>query len=216
VGGEAVRRPEADVDPAKGIALCGQDIDYAEHYYIMMNKPAGVVSATEDPRERTALDLLDARHRRLGLFPAGRLDKDATGLLLLTTDGAYAHRLLSPARHVEKEYIVSVLGVFTPEVKAAFAAGITLGNNETCLPAGLEILSPSTARIILREGKYHQIKRMTAALGLKTVGIHRVRMGALTLDETLSPGGWRRLRGGETDIYYHETFGFGNSVQTGR
>ena len=193
-GGETIRKPDAAVDPlTQSVTLRGEDIGYAEHYHIMMHKPAGYVSSTEDPRERTVLELLDARRRRLPLFPAGRLDKDATGLLLLTTDGALAHRLLSPSRHVDKEYLVTVEGLLTPDMAARFAEGVRLVDGELCRPADLSILSSFAARVVLREGKYHQIKRMMAAMNLRVTSIHRLRMGALRLDEALEPGAWRGL-----------------------
>lgn len=203
VGGAVIRRPEAAVDPLEQrVTLRGQDIEYAEQYTYMLHKPEGYVSSTDDPRERTVMELLDARRRRLGLFPAGRLDKDATGLLLLTTDGALAHRLLSPSRHVEKEYLVTVDAPLTPDMCEAFRRGVPIlerGQSQICRPASLDILGPNIARVILREGKYHQIKRMMAALGPRVTAIHRVRMGGVRLDETLEPGQWRALTAAEVE-----------------
>ncbi len=162
--------------------------------YLMLHKPAGLVSATEDPRQPTVLELLPAHLRKIGLFPAGRLDKDTEGLLLLTNDGELAHALLSPKKHVDKTYFVRTDGVLDGEDAGAFARGMTLGDGYTCLPAGLEPLEePGTALVTLREGKYHQIKRMLAALGKPVIYLKRLTMGPLTLDEGLAAGAWRPL-----------------------
>lgn len=194
VDGEAVRRPEASVEPLRQcVLLNGQDIGFAEHYYVMMHKPEDFVSSTDDPRERPVTELLDGRYRNMGLFPAGRLDKDATGLLLLTTDGALAHRLLSPSRHVDKEYLVTLEGTLAPNAVERFARGVELADGTVCRPAELSMLESGGARIVLREGKYHQIKRMVAACGAHVTSIHRVRMGTLCLDDELPCGQWRPL-----------------------
>lgn len=162
--------------------------------YLMLHKPAGLVSATEDPRQPTVLELLPDYLKRVGLFPAGRLDKDTEGLLLLTNDGPLAHRLLAPRRHVDKTYFVQVEGVLDAEDTAAFAAGMTLGDGLECMPAGLERLeAPDTAIVTLREGKYHQIKRMLAARGKPVRYLKRLTMGPLTLDPALEKGAWRPL-----------------------
>jgi 16S rRNA pseudouridine516 synthase len=167
--------------------------------YLMLHKPAGLVSATEDPRQPTVLELLPAHLRRIGLFPAGRLDKDTEGLLLLTNDGELAHALLSPKKHVDKTYLVRVTGTLDGEDVKAFAAGMTLGDGYTCLPAVLEPLEePGAALVTLREGKYHQIKRMLSARGKPVVYLKRLTMGALKLDETLEAGKWRPLT--ETEL----------------
>lgn len=167
----------------------------AERYtYLMLHKPAGLVSATEDPREPTVLTLLPEPLQKIGLFPAGRLDKDTEGLLLLTNDGALAHALLSPKRHVDKTYLVRVDGRLDGEDAAAFAAGMTLADGLECLPAGLELLGQGEEAIVtLREGKYHQVKRMCAARGKPVVYLKRLTMGPLTLDEILGKGQWRPL-----------------------
>lgn len=174
----------------------GEAVRLSEYVYLMLHKPAGVLSATEDGRGRTVLDLLPPEYRKRGLFPVGRLDKDTEGLLLLTDDGALAHELLSPKKHVDKVYYTRVDGELTAEDCAAFAAGMTLGDGLTCLPAGLEILSAgaeSEALVTLREGKFHQIKRMLAARGKPVLYLKRLSMGALKLDEALAPGAWREL-----------------------
>lgn len=177
----------------------GEPISVEKYTYLMMNKPAGLVSATEDPRETTVLSLLPGHLKKIGLFPAGRLDKDTTGLLLLTNDGALAHDLLSPRKHVDKTYRVEVDGVLDPSDEAAFRDGITLADGYVCLPAGLEILGERTALVTLREGKYHQIKRMCASRGKPVTALRRLTFGPLTLDKTLEPGQWRELSGEEVE-----------------
>lgn len=177
----------------------GEDVFTAKYTYLMLNKPAGLVSATDDPRETTVLTLLPDHLRKIGLFPAGRLDKDTVGLLLLTNDGELAHRLLAPKSHVDKVYQVRVDGVFTDSDVTAFREGVTLADGYTCLPAGLELLGESEALVTLREGKYHQIKRMCAARGKPVVYLQRLRFGCLTLDETLAEGEWRPLTARELD-----------------
>lgn len=200
VDGQAVRKPDASVDLSRqSVCLRGQDIDFAEHYYVMLHKPEGYVSSTDDPRDRPVTELLDERRRRLGLFPAGRLDKDATGLLLLTTDGALAHSLLAPSRHVEKEYLVTVAAPPAHNAVTRFAEGVVLADGTVCRPAGLCRLSDTEWRVVLREGKFHQIKRMMASCGACVTVIHRVRIGTLLLDSTLECGQWRALTDGEVE-----------------
>lgn len=177
-------------------AVDGEAVRLRKYVYLMLHKPAGVLSATEDGRGKTVLDLLPPEYRKRGLFPVGRLDKDTEGLLLLTDDGALAHELLSPKKHVDKVYYTRVEGELNTEDCAAFAAGMALGDGLVCLPAGLEILSAgaeSEALVTLHEGKFHQIKRMLAARGKPVLYLKRLSMGALKLDEALAPGAWREL-----------------------
>lgn len=175
------------------IRVDGEPVSAARYTYLMLHKPAGLVSATEDPREPTVLSLLPEHLRKIGLFPAGRLDKDTVGLLLLTNDGTLAHDLLAPKKHVDKTYLVRVEGAFDDADIAAFREGLTLADGYTCLPAGLELLSQNEALVTLHEGKYHQIKRMCAARGKPVVFLKRLTFGPLTLDESLEPGEWREL-----------------------
>ena len=151
------------------------------------------MSATDDPRQPTVLSLLPEHLQRIGLFPAGRLDKDTVGLLLLTNDGPLAHALLSPAHHVDKRYLVRVEGVLDEADAAAFRSGMILPDGLHCLPAGLEILAPDEALITLHEGKYHQIKRMCEARGKPVTFLKRLTFGPLSLDESLEPGRLRPL-----------------------
>lgn len=172
----------------------GKSVLAPEFIYLMLHKPAGLVSATEDPKQPTVLELLPPHLKKVGLFPAGRLDRDTEGLLLLTNDGALAHDLLSPKKHVDKTYFVRADGILDGEDVGDFASGMTLGDGLVCMPAGLEILdTPDTALVTLREGKYHQIKRMLAARGKPVVYLKRLTMGPLTLDPTLAAGEWRPL-----------------------
>ncbi len=194
VDGAPAPSPEAKYDPTAAVlTVDGEDVGWRAVTWLMMNKPAGVLSATEDGREKTVMDLLPAELRRLGLFPVGRLDRDTEGLLLLTDDGGLAHRLLSPPRHVDKEYFVRVEGRLTQEDAEAFRQGMVLGDGLRCLPAELELLGDGEALVTLREGKYHQIKRMLADRGKPVRYLKRLRMGNLTLDSALKSGGFRFL-----------------------
>ena len=180
------------------ICFDGQKLTYEEFVYYMMNKPQGVISATEDPKHKTVLDLLDDLARSKEVFPVGRLDIDTHGLLLLTNDGQLAHALLSPKRHVDKTYLARVDGIMTDEDIETFAQGIPL-KDFTCQPAKLELVSldreknQSLVRVTIAEGKFHQVKRMVAYCGKEVVDLQRLTMGTLILDENLKRGEWRRL-----------------------
>ena len=201
VDGRAIKKPEekADTDTMR-IQVNGKDVDCSEFVYIMMNKPEGLLSATEDKKQKTVLDLLPEPLRRKGLGPVGRLDKDVTGLVLLTTDGQLAHRLISPRWKAEKLYRARCEGRLTEAEAEAFAGGIEL-SDFTAKPARLEILEASeegsTADVVLTEGKFHQVKRMFAAVGHPLVALERLRIGCVTLDPALGPGEWRELTGEE-------------------
>ena len=167
----------------------------------MRHKPQGVGSSTEDPRERTVLSLLPPELRRIGLFPVGRLDKDTEGLLLLTNDGAAAHRLLAPGRHVDKVYYAEVDGALGEDDVTAFAAGIELRGGTVCRPAGLSVgYAPDRCLVTIHEGKYHQVKRMLAARGKPVRYLKRLSMGPLSLDPALPLGAWRPLRPDEVAL----------------
>lgn len=194
VDGATVRQPEHKVDPeTAAVTVEGQALHWQRLAYLMLNKPAGVLTATEDRAQKTVLDLLPECYRRQGIAPVGRLDKDTEGLLLLTNDGELAHRLTSPRYHVEKVYLAAVDGTVDGQDVAAFAAGLTLGDGTRCLPAELEPLEPGRCRVTLREGKYHQVKRMLAACGKPVTALERVSMGPLQLDRKLPRGGYRPL-----------------------
>lgn len=195
VDGVPAAAPEQKLDPDRSRVLVdGEEAVFREFTYVMLNKPAGVLSATEDARQETVLDLLPPELRRRGLFPVGRLDKDSEGLLLLTNDGDLAHRLLSPKYHVDKVYYIRTDAPLTEEDRAAFAGGVLLADGTECLPAGLELLGDGReALVTLHEGKFHQIKRMIASRGTAVCRLKRLSMGTLVLDEGLRPGGFRLL-----------------------
>ena len=187
------------------IRFDGQVLEYEEFVYYIMNKPKGVISATEDSKHRTVLDLLDDLARTKEVFPVGRLDIDTHGLLLLTNDGQLAHALLSPKRHVDKTYLAQVKGIMSQEDVETFAKGIPL-KDFTCQPAKLEILSvdsgkdESQVRVTIAEGKFHQVKRMVSYCGKEVVDLQRLTMGTLALDENLERGEWRRLTKEELEV----------------
>lgn len=194
VNGQRVSKAEDKFSENDIFVVNGETVSCGGFVYLMLNKPAGYISATEDPREKTVLDLLPEHLRKVGLFPAGRLDKDTEGLLLLTNDGQLAHELLAPKKHVDKTYFVRVDGRLNEADVEAFAAGMTLEDGYTCLSAGLELLENDNEGIVtLREGKYHQIKRMLAAREKPVVYLKRLTMGPLVLDRDLALGQWREL-----------------------
>lgn len=197
VGERVVREPEYKVDEKNDeIFLDGVRVGGARRIVLMFHKPAGFVTSTADPRDRTVMELLPPQYR--DLTPVGRLDKDTEGLLLLTDDGELAHRLLSPKHHVDKRYYARVDGALGPEDVAAFASGMTLGDGLECLPASLEPLEPGACIVTLREGKFHQVKRMLAARGAPVLYLKRLSMGPLVLDEALPVGAFRELTAAET------------------
>lgn len=203
VDGRLAASAEDKLDPAAAIiTVAGETISLCRFTYVMLHKPAGVLTATEDRKQPTVLDLLPPELRRIGLAPVGRLDKDTEGLLLLTNDGELAHRLLSPKYHVEKRYFARVDGELSATDAEAFARGMTLGGGLECLPAGLEVLPDRVCIVTLREGKFHQVKRMLAARGAPVLYLKRLSMGPLTLDDSLVAGAYRLLRAEEISALY--------------
>ena len=186
------------------ICVDGEMISCAPQRYLMLYKPAGVLSATEDAKQETVLDLLSPQLRRQELAPVGRLDKDTTGLLLLTNDGDFAHRVISPKKHVQKIYRAAVDAILTQEDVATFERGLVLSDGTQCLPAKLELLRPSVGRVTVYEGKYHQVKRMFAACGKHVTALHREQIGALVLDPVLQPGEYRELTEAELQLVFSE------------
>ena len=182
------------------ICVDGEEISCSAKRYLMLYKPSGVLSATEDARQETVLDLLSPQLKRQGLFPVGRLDKDTTGLLLLTNDGDFAHRVISPKKHVSKIYRAAVDGILSEDDVAAFEKGVVLSDGTVCLPAKLELLRPSVGRVTVYEGKYHQVKRMFAACGKHVTALHREQIGGLRLDERLKPGEYREITPEELEM----------------
>lgn len=194
VNGVCASRPELKVDTEKDkVCACGKSVDYRKYFYIMMNKPAGIISATNDPKEKTVIDLLPENLRRHGLFPAGRLDRDTEGFLLITDDGNFAHDILSPKKHVEKRYIADIDSPVTPEEIERFENRLQIDGEFTCLPAKLEVIEGMRVSITIFEGKFHQIKRMFEALGHKVLYLKRTDMGGLHLDSDLKPGQAREI-----------------------
>ena len=203
VDGTVCRQAAQKIDPDKQqVAVDGKAIGYAAFVYWMLNKPAGILCVSRDPKAPTVVDLLPPDARRKGLFPAGRLDKDTHGLVLITDDGDFAHRMLSPRHHIPKTYHARLDKPLPPDTAARFAAGIELEDGTVCKPAQMRVLEEGEtplAEIILVEGKYHQIKRMFAAVGCHVDWLKRVKMGNLPLDESLAEGECRLLTSAEKD-----------------
>lgn len=191
-----VKKPETKLDTdSDHVLFDGVLVGYAQHEYYMLNKPAGVISATEDKREKTVIDLIIERKRK-DLFPVGRLDRDTEGLLLISNDGELAHRLLSPSKHVDKVYYAKIDGEVTIEDVEAFQQGVDIGEEELTRPAKLRVLKSGTQseiELTICEGKFHQVKRMFQAVGKEVVYLKRLQMGTLILDESLKPGEYREL-----------------------
>lgn len=189
-----VQDPGEKFEPHVRLFVDGRLVETESMVYLMMNKASGIITSTEDPRERTVVDELPMQYKKIGIFPVGRLDKDTEGLLLLTNDGPLAHQLLSPRHHVKKVYYVKVGGELNAEDVLAFSEGIRLKDGTLCKKSKLEIGSPpDTALVTLQEGKYHQVKRMMAARGKPVQYLKRVSMGPIELDSKLKTGEWRTL-----------------------
>ena len=204
VNGTPVKSADTKIDPEKDrVTVCGREISYRQFMYIMLNKPDGVVCATRDVLSSTVLELLPQEFRRKGLFPAGRLDKDTEGFVFITDDGALAHKMLSPKNHVEKEYVVTLERPAEERYIDVFASGMTIDGGEKCLPAGLALTEDAhVVRLVLHEGKFHQVKRMMEAVGNKVTHLKRVRMGGIELDETLASGESREITAEELSRLY--------------
>lgn len=209
VDGEIIKSPECKVNTDTSVVTAnGKTVGYATFEYYMLNKPAGVVSATEDKHDTTVVELIKDKLRK-DLFPVGRLDKDTEGLLLITNDGVLAHNLLAPGKHVDKTYLAKIDGVVTKDDIDTFAKGIDIGTfdePEMTLPAKLVIdeideeANQSTIQLTIQEGKYHQVKRMFAKIGKPVTYLKRLSMGALKLDEGLALGEYRKLTGEELHL----------------
>ena len=201
VNGIPAKSGDVKVADADIVAVDGNKISYSRFVYIMMNKPKGVISASDGKGEKTVVDLVPSDMQRRGLFPAGRLDKDTTGFVLLTDDGEFAHSILAPSRHIDKTYVVTLDKPVTPEAVADFRSGMDL-NGERLLQADAEIISEdaTVCRVVLRQGLYHQIKRMFKKHGLTVLELKRVKMGNLPLDDSLLPGECRYLSQKELDL----------------
>lgn len=201
VNGGAVRDPSLNFDPENSeIIFKGQALNYKKHLYIMLNKPKGVLSASTDKSRETVVDLVPEHLKRSGLFPVGRLDRDTTGLLIITDDGDYAHKIISPKSGIKKTYRVVLDGKLTPETAGQFKEGIVLADGAHCHPAELKITGENSGLVIIDEGKYHQIKRMFGAVGLGVVELHRMKVGGLFLPDDLECGNCRELTPEEVNI----------------
>lgn len=199
VNGELVTTPKQQVKEDDLVVVDGNEIAYQQYHYFLLNKPKGVISATEDRSQQTVISLLKTKDRYQGIAPVGRLDKDTTGLLLLTNDGALAHELLAPNKHVTKVYRAKISGVASEGTIKTFASGITLDDGTKLKPAKLEILAQdkvhnlSQIEIQIQEGKYHQIKRMFGAVGMKVLELDRISMGKLSLPTDLKRGQYQEI-----------------------
>ena len=198
-----VRDPGQQVDEkTAALTVNGVPVDGRLTRHVMLHKPAGLLTAARDKKQPTVMELLPEVYSAIGCMPVGRLDKDTTGLLLLTTDGELNHRLLSPGRHVDKTYLAQVDGVLDASHVAAFSQGLHLSDFDA-QPAKLEIVSPQTGRVTVHEGKFHQIKRMFSAVGREVTSLHRETFGSLTLDPQLPEGQWRELTAEEIAALYN-------------
>lgn len=198
LNGETAAAPETKLDPESAVVtIDGTALKYEKYHYFMLNKPAGVLSATDDGKQKTVIDLLLPEHRRLGLFPVGRLDKDTTGLLLITDDGDFAHRVISPKSKIMKVYHAHTQSPVNTDDISAFVQGVTLADGTKCLPAGLSLCADGSCLVTVMEGKYHQVKRMLASRGKPVMSLKRLKIGSLELDESLKPGDYRPLTADE-------------------
>lgn len=204
VNGEICKKNDIKINPYVDIILVdGIELEYRKYIYLMMNKPQGVVSSTDDPVNRTVLDLIDEKYLIFDPFPAGRLDKDTEGLVLLTNDGQLAHRILSPKNKIGKTYYVEVDGFVDESHIDKFKEGIILDDGYKTMPADLEILESSIfskVKLTIKEGKYHQVKRMFKALNMEVIYLKRLSIGKLKLDEQLGLGEYRELTEEEIEI----------------
>ena len=204
VNGVMVKDPGQQVDEnAAQLTVNGAPVDGRLTRHVMLHKPAGLLTAARDKKQPTVMDLLPDVYNAIGCMPVGRLDKDTTGLLFLTTDGELNHRLLSPGRHVDKTYLAEVDGPLDETHVAAFAEGLHLSDFDA-QPAKLEIIAAQSGRVTVHEGKFHQIKRMFSAVGREVTKLHRETFGSLVLDPNLPEGQWRELTGEELSALYND------------
>lgn len=205
VDGSAVKDFGILINPqVQSVSLNGQALEFKEHIYVMLNKPKGVLSASSDKSRKTVVDLLPPELSRNGLFPVGRLDKDTTGLIIITDDGDFAHNVISPKKEVNKTYIATLDGEVTDDMCERFAEGITLADGTKCRKAKLQPLSERQAKITIYEGKYHQIKRMFGTVGLGVNELHRISVGRLNLPEDLECGKCVELNNNQIKLVFLE------------
>ena len=200
IDGKVVKKGDAKVSDANRILVNGKLLEYKQFVYIMLNKPKGVVSATDDKNDTTVVDLVKADYPKRNLFPAGRLDKTSTGFVLLTDDGDFAHDILAPKKHVSKEYIVTLDGEINEEIIESFNSGVTLADGTLLKSAVLEATSdPMVVKVVLKQGVYLQIKRMFGVFDIGVNELHRTHIGDVELDSTLAPGQYRELTAEELE-----------------
>lgn len=200
LNGELIFKSDIKIDENKDmISIDGKEIDVQKNIYLILNKPEGYISATEDRTQKTVLDLIDEKYSHRELFPAGRLDKDTTGMMIITDDGVFAHNILAPKKHISKTYEVEIDIKVTEEMKQGFENGVEL-NDGICKKAQLEITGENTAIVVLTEGRYHQIKRMFGCFGAKVTKLHRTAMGGLKLPVDLNKGESRELLKEELEL----------------
>lgn len=200
IDGKVVKKGDAKVSDANRVLVNGKLLEYKQFVYIMLNKPKGVVSATDDKNDTTVVDLVKADYPKRNLFPAGRLDKTSTGFVLLTDDGDFAHDILAPKKHVSKEYIVTLDAEINEEIIESFNSGVTLADGTLLKSAVLEATGdPMVVKVVLKQGVYHQIKRMFGVFDIGVNELHRTRIGAVELDDTLEPGQYRELTAEELE-----------------
>ncbi len=205
VNGIIAKKSDAHIDPtADTVELDGATVKYKEFIYIMMNKPAGYVSTTDEPGQKPVTDLVDEKDRKLGLFPCGRLDKDTVGLLILTNDGVSAHMALSPKRHVEKTYLFECADPIDEKTVERLMSGVELADGYNTMECDISLTSSRSGSITLKEGKYHQIKRMFASTGNKITYLKRISFGQIQLDPDLQEGQWRYLNEQEEESFVYE------------
>lgn len=205
INGKVISDNSIKIDPYDNeIYFDGEIVEYRRYIYIIMNKPKGLVSSTDDPSNRTVIDILEDKYKIFNPFPVGRLDKDTEGLLILTNDGKLAHNILSPKKHIDKTYYVEVDGYVDENYTNDFESGIVLDDGYKTMPAKLKIIESnfiSRVELTIREGKYHQVKRMFKALGMKVLYLKRISMGSLELDSSLNPGEYRELKNDEIRLF---------------
>ncbi len=203
VNGIVEKLPEKQIEEKTDcVCLKGKELHYQPFVYFMLNKPAGVVSATEDTLSKTVVELLSREDYRKDIFPAGRLDKDTEGFLLLTNDGELAHRLLSPKKHVDKTYFVRLRDALSEEAGTKLETGVSIGEKKDTRPAKVERVDTNTILLTIQEGKFHQVKRMLQAVDNQVLYLKRITFGGLSLDEGLSPGEYRALSDEEVKLLY--------------
>ncbi len=204
VNGSCIKSSDIKIDTDKDIvSVNGEEISLKEHIYIMLNKPMGVVSATEDNLLPTVVDILPDELKRKGLFPAGRLDKDTVGFVLITDDGQFAHNILAPKKHVEKTYLAGLGREISEDIISEFEKGVDIGGGDICLPAKLKILQNGNSPLVevkIKQGMYHQIKRMFGSYGYTVIYLKRTQIGNLKLDENLSEGEAREISAQELSL----------------